>query len=477
MAKVETKEKVSVAVKLGYGSGDFAMSLAFNLPAFYLMYYFTDVFGIGATAAGVIIFSSKIWDSFVSPAMGYITDHTNTRWGSKRPYILFGALPAGISIALLFATPNIATENFRIAYGLTTFFFFCTMMTIMTVPYGALTANITSDSRERTMISAYRMTFAVVGTLVGAGATIPLVKAFGGVYLDKYYRVAENVIANTEKTINILGFRSVGILYGIILSMIVLISFFSVKERLVNSNSDGDLPSIGDNIKLILKNKPFIILTSGVLMHQIAINLMSGVVVYFFKYNLNAESMVPWAFLIILGGGGIMLPLYIYISNKKSKKFAYNLGTGIIATMAFPIFFFGDIDATITLLMFTVVGFGISTIFLSPWSMIPDTIEYSEWKTGLRREGIHYGFFQFAFKLSVAISGLFIGAVLWFSGYVPNQPQTPEALLGIKALLTMFPLFFSIIGIILISRFPIDADMHEKMLADIEMSGDVDGGY
>jgi glycoside/pentoside/hexuronide:cation symporter, GPH family len=475
MAKVEIKDKVPVAVKIGYGSGDFAMSLAFNLPAFYLIYYFTDVFGIGATAAGVIIFSSKIWDSIVSPTMGYISDHTNTRWGSKRPYILLGALPAGISIALLFATPNIASENLRIAYGLTVFFLVCTTMTIMAVPYGALTANMTSDSKERTMISAYRMAFAVVGTLVGAGATIPLVKAFGSIYLEKYYSITESFAATTEKTINILGFRSVGILYGIILSTIVLISFFSVKERLVNGTQEGDLPSIRDNIRLILKNKPFLFLSGGVLMHQIAMNMMSGVVVYFFKYNLNAESMVPWAFLIIMGVGGVMLPLYIYISNKKSKKFAYNLGTGIVATMAFPIFFFGDINATITLLMFIIIGFGISTVFLLPWAMIPDTIEYSEWKTGLRREGIHYGFFQFAFKLSVAISGLFIGAVLWFSGYVPNQPQSPEALLGIKVLLTVFPLFFSIIGIILISKFPIDANMHEKMLADIEKRGDVDG--
>lgn len=475
MAKVETKDKVPVAVKLGYGSGDFAMSLAFNLPMLYMMYYFTDVFGIGATAAGVIIFSSKIWDSFISPAMGYISDHTNTRWGSKRPYILFGALPAGISLALLFATPNLASDNLRIAYGFTMFFLFCTTMTIMIVPYGALTANMTSDSKERTVISAYRMAFAVVGSLVGAGATLPLVKAFGGVYLDKYYRVAESVAISTEKVINILGFRSVGILYGIILSTIVLFSFFSVKERFVNATEKGELPSLGDNIKLILKNKPFIILTIGVLMHQIAMSMMSSVVVYFFKYNLNAEYMVPWAFLVIMGISVVMLPLYIYISNKKSKKFAYNLGTGIIATMAIPIFFFGDINAAITLLMFVIVGFGLSTVFLSPWAMIPDTVEYSEWKTGLRREGIHYGFFQFAFKLSMAISGLVVGAVLWFSGYVPNQPQTPEALLGIKALLTVFPLIFSIIGIILISKFPIDGAMHEKMLADIEKRDDVDG--
>ncbi len=462
------RDVVPVSVKLGYGAGDFAMSMAFNLPAFYLMYYFTDVFGIAAAAAGMIMFSSKIWDSLVSPAMGYISDHTKSRWGSKRPYILFGAFPAGASIALLFATPNIASESLRIAYGLAMFFLFCTAMTMMVVPYGALTANMTSDSKERTVISAYRMAFAVVGTLVGAGATIPLVKGFGGTLFTRFYGFSDIAAEKVDVMINVLGFRSVGLLYGVILASIVLISFFSVRERPNSEAPSGGTPSFLDNARLILKNKPFLILTGGVLMHQTSINIMSGVMVYFFKYNLGNELMVPVAFMIILGVGVLMLPLYIYISHKKGKKFAYNLGTGIMVSMSIPIFLFGDISVGLTMFLLVVIGFGISTAFLSPWSIIPDTVEYSEWKTGLRREGIHYGFFQFAFKLSGALSGLIIGIVLRFSGYIANQPQTTGALIGIKALLTLIPMVFGIIGILLISRFPIDSEMHGRMVADIK---------
>jgi GPH family glycoside/pentoside/hexuronide:cation symporter len=466
MERGTNRDVVPVSVKLGYGAGDFAMSMAFNLPAFYMMYYFTDVFGIAATTAGIIMFSSKIWDSLVSPAMGFISDHTKTRWGSKRPYILFGALPAGISLALLFVTPNIVSPGLRTAYALAMFFLFCTAMTMMVVPYGALTANMTTDSRERTVISAYRMGFAVVGTLVGAGATIPLVKRFGGALFTRYYGFAEIASEKAEILINVLGFRSVGILYGLVLTSIVLVSFFSVRER--PNVKEADAPSISDNLRLILKNRPFLILTAGVLMHQTSINIMSGVMVYFFKYNLGKELMVPVAFMIILGVGVLMLPVYIYISHRKGKKFAYNLGTGIMASMSIPIFLFGDIDIRLTMFFLVIVGFGISTAFLSPWSIIPDTVEYSEWKTGIRREGIHYGFFQFAFKLSGAMSGLIIGIVLKFSGYLANRPQMPGALLGIKALLTLVPMVFCIMGIILISRFPIDAEMHERMVADIE---------
>ncbi|MBN1572402.1 MAG: MFS transporter [Deltaproteobacteria bacterium] len=465
------RDVVPVGVKLGYGAGDFAMSMAFNLPAFYMMYYFTDVFGVAAAAAGMIMFSSKIWDSLVSPAMGYISDHTRSRWGSKRPYILFGAVPAGVSIALLFATPNIASEGLQIAYGLAMFFLFCTAMTMMVVPYGALTANMTSDSRERTVISAYRMAFAVVGTLVGAGATIPLVKRFGGALFERFYGFADVASEKAEILVNVLGFRSVGILYGVVLASIVLVSFFSVRERPNAETNLGDNLTFKDNVRLILKNRPFLILTCGVLMHQTSINIMSGVMVYFFKYNLGNELMVPVAFMIILGVGVLMLPVYIYISHRKGKKFAYNMGTGIMASMSIPIFLFGDISIGLTMLLLVLVGFGISTAFLSPWSIIPDTVEYSEWKTGIRREGIHYGFFQFAFKLSGAISGLVIGVVLRFSGYIANQPQTPGALLGIKTLLTLIPMVLCIVGITLISRFPIDAEMHERMVADIKKRG------
>jgi GPH family glycoside/pentoside/hexuronide:cation symporter len=179
--------------------------------------------------------------------------------------------------------------------------------------------------------------------------------------------------------------------------------------------------------------------------------------------------------MIILGVGVLMLPVYIYISHKMGKKFAYNLGTGIMASMSIPIFLFGDKSITLTMILLVLVGFGISTAFLSPWSMIPDTVEYSEWKTGIRREGIHYGFFQFAFKLSGALSGLIIGIVLRFSGYIPNQLQTAGALIGIKATLTLIPMVFGIVGIILISRFPIDAEMHENMVVDIEMRGREEG--
>jgi sugar (glycoside-pentoside-hexuronide) transporter len=350
-----------------------------------------------------------------------------------------------LSIMLMLYCPDIGGTGARTAYALITFMLFCSLMTMITVPYGALTPALTTDSHERAIISAYRMVFAVVGTLVGAGATMPLVNLLG---------------EGSEA----LGFRRVGFLFGAVLFVIVLITFATVKERVQTQTQHS---SIKETLSLILQNRPFLILASGVMMHQIAINTMSGVVVYYFKYCLHAEHLVPVAFLSMLGTSACSIPLFLFISKKWGKKFAYNFGMGIMASMSVPLFFFGDKSVAVTLVIYVIVGIGVATVYLSPWSMIPDTVEYLEWKTGHRREGMHYGFFQFAFKLSVAIPGVLAGLVLRAVGYVPHQEQTKLALLGIKLLLTFIPLVFVFIGIYLISRYPIDDETHRRMVADI----------
>ncbi|MBN1880756.1 MAG: MFS transporter [Deltaproteobacteria bacterium] len=440
-------EIVPTGMKIGYGVGDFAHSLAFNLPAFYLIYFYTDVFHLPAAAAGLVVFIAKLWDAGVSPTMGYLVDHTKSRWGNKRPYLLFGPLPVAISIVLLFYCPDIGGSFARTAYALITFMLFCTLMTMITVPYGALTPALTTDSHQRAVLSAYRMVFAVVGTLVGAGATMPLVGLLGAGSVN-------------------LGFRRVGFLFGAIVLTIVLITFATVKERI---QTEIQRSSFRETLSLIRKNKPFLILAAGVMMYQIAINTMSGVVVYYFKYNLHAEHLVPVAFITMLGTSACSIPLFLYISKKRGKRFAYNFGMGIMAAMSVPLFFFGENNIAVSLVIFVIVGIGVATVYLSPWSMIPDTVEYLEWKTGHRREGMHYGFFQFAFKLSVAIPGAMAGLVLRIVGYVPNEEQTDLALLGIKLLLTFIPLMFVFIGMYLISRYPIDDQFHKRMVSDIAL--------
>jgi GPH family glycoside/pentoside/hexuronide:cation symporter len=140
---------------------------------------------------------------------------------------------------------------------------------------------------------------------------------------------------------------------------------------------------------------------------------------------------------------------------------------GITAALSLPIFFFAETSPALTIALFALVGFGLGTAYLSPWAMVPDTVEYAQWKTGRRREGMLYGFFFFSFKLSVAVPGLIVGTVLSLTGYTPAGPQGPEALFGIKALLTIIPAVFIIAGMVLIARFPITDEFHRRMVREI----------
>ena len=437
---------LSVGGRLGYGVADFGISLAFNLPALFLLYFFTDVFLISSAAAGLILFFAKIIDAFISPAMGYLSDHTSTRWGRKRPYLVLGAVPAAVCMVMLYAPPSIPGEFQRIAYAMTAFTLFCVFMTMLSVPYTALTADLTVDSHQRSVLTGYRISFSVTGTLVGAAATMPLVAAFGG---------------------GASGFGAVGALYALAMMGLVFVSFFSVRERTARPARDPGGGALARDLRAVFRNRPFIILTLGVMMHEIALNTMAGVVVYFFKYNMQSEGLIPAAFAVLMSASALSIPFYLRVSKRRGKRFAYNLGMGMVAALSPAIFFFAESNPELTIFLFALVGFGLGTLYLSPWAMVPDTVEYAEWKTGRRHEGLLYGFFFFSYKLSVAFPGLIVGTVLSLTGYTPAGPQGPEALLGIKALLTVIPVVFVVAGMLLIARFPITEELHRRMVREI----------
>ncbi len=436
-----------VRMKLGYGVGDLSFNIAYQTTALYLIFFLTDVYGIAAGAAGMIMFYSKIWDAVIDPAMGYITDRTKSRWGSKRPYILLGTVPLGIAFMLLFYSPALGSENLKIAYGLVTFVLFCTAITIVNVPYGAMTADLTLDSNERSVVTGYRMSFAILGALVAAGATLPVVSLLG-------------------KGDQVLGFRYMSVVYGVLIMAVLFVTFFTVSERV--SAPKEEALSLMESLKLIFSNRPFLILAAGTISHVTAVLTTAAVVNYYFKYNLKNEAMIPVAFLCLFVTAIVFMPLFVKLSTKKSKKYAYNLGIGSFAVVLVLIFFFGEKNMYLTLFFFFLGAAGMAANWLSSWSMVPDTVEYSQWKTGFRREGIIYGAFFFCQKFPAALAAFIVGLVLKHVGYVANIEQTEQSLMGIRLLLTLIPVGFIIIGIVFISLFPIDAAMHQKIRSEIE---------
>lgn len=444
-------EKVKLSEKLGYGVGDFGANLIFQTIMLFMMYFFTDVFLISASAAGLISFVSKLWDGFTDPVMGYLSDRTRTRWGSKRPYLLFGAVPLGLMFFLLFASPPLP-ESMKVVYALVLFLLLNTAYTVVNIPYGALTADMTVNAKERSSITGYRMFFAIFATLFIAGATKPLVN------LDIFADEAE-------------GFRWVMGFYALLAVMFTLLTFFSVKEKYHSSGTDSF--SLSD-IKTVLKtNRPFLLLAAGTVFHLAAVSLTAAMINYYFKYVMNREDFIPVAFLSLLGTSILMLPFWVFISNRYSKKAAFNSGMGLLALALLPLYLVDSFSYATVIPLLVAAGAGMSTIYLSPWAMIPDTVEYSQRESGLRREGILYGFFYFGQKLAAGFALLVSGLGLEMSGYLKPEEgaalqQNDEAVQGIILLTTLVPVALIFTGSLFIAKYPIDNCMHAEITEDLK---------
>ena len=444
-------QKIPLGMKLGYGIGDFAFNLVFQTISLFLVYFFTDVFMIGATVAGAIFFIAKIWNAVCDPTMGYIADRAHSRWGRNRPFLLFGAIPVGFAFFLIFFAPQISTF-WRSVYALVTFLLFSALYSFVTVPYGALTANMTMDGNERSTLTGIRMSCAILGTFATAGAAKPIIALFPS---------------------EVIGFRMIGAIFGSICAIVLLTTFAIVKERVTPPSEERK--SFREDLKMVSKNRPFIILTVSTILQMVAISLLAIMINYYFKYNFGAEKDIPIAFMCLFVTAILCMPFWVFMTKKIAKKNVLSIGTSLIGLVTLLLFILKAPDRNLIFGLFVVAGIGMSTLYLCPWAMIPDTVEYSQWKTGLRREGILYGFFNFAFKFASAFAGFIAGLGLNFFKYVPNIKQQAFTLSGIKVLMSIVPFVFIIAGIIIILFYPINEALHKKMVEDIKQGRQCEG--
>ena len=436
-------EKLSIKMKLGYGIGDLAFNLLINATSVYLLFFYTEIFGITGTAAGIIFLISKFWNAAIDPFIGAAIDRTKTRWGSKRPYMLFGAIPTAIIFYMVFAAPELES-NLRFMYGLITFLLFNSLFALTNVPYAALTATMTSDSKERSSLTGFRMTCGIIGMLLAAVLMKPLVNLFGG---------------------GAAGYRVASAIFAVFAVVIIFISFSNVREKVTEHHDEQK--SVSLNLKALGKNYPFILLVLAFVISAIAVYTIVMMVNYYFKYNFNNEGMTSAAFGTIFISAIIFIPFWVYVANKTSKRTAFVSGLMIFTVTLISIYFVDNLTISRLLMILAVSGAGMSAYMFFPWAMVADTVEYSIWKSGVRQEGFIYGFFVFGLKFAQAVAGFIAGFALDQVGFVANTTQSPETLEGIKIIMTLIPVGFISVSIILILFYPINAQMHQKMLDDI----------
>ncbi|MGQ9629764.1 MAG: MFS transporter [bacterium] len=439
---METK-KLSLKEKVGFGVCDVGGNALFTIVAFWLMNYLTDTVGLAAGLAGVALMIGKIWDAAVDPIIGFVSDRTRSRLGRRKPYILIGGVFVFISMIFMFTNPKISDQSLLFAWAISAYCILCLAYSIVNIPYSSLTPELTADFHERTVLNGYRMTFALVGTFLGAGAVLPIV----GLFSDE----------NT-------GYTAMGAIFGLLIMAVSLTTFFVIKERPspVTEKKMGILKSY----VFAFKNAPYLLILFPWVFNIVAVTIVSGILVYYFKYIYRAEGMTTMALLILLGSTMVFIPMWVKLSPKVGKNRSYAIGMFIVAFACTLAFFFGHtLGMNFVFFLMGVAGVGLSATYVSPWAIIPDTVEYDYVKTGERREGVYYGIWTFASQVGQALASLLMGGILSLSHYVPNQAiQSSEAQFGIRLLLGPMPALIFILGAAVVLFYPIDEGKYREIM-------------
>jgi GPH family glycoside/pentoside/hexuronide:cation symporter len=435
--------KLSLKEKLGFGVCDLGGNALFTIMAFWLMNFLTDTVGLAASLAGTALMIGKVWDAVTDPVMGYLSDHTKTRWGRRRPYIFLGGITVFLTMILMFTNPKMTSQNLLFWWATGAYCALCLAFTILNIPYSALTPELTSDYNERTVLNGYRMTFAVIGTFIGAGAVLP----FLGLFPDQN-----------------LGYTFMGTVFGFLIMMVSLVTFYTVREPQTTANPSKT--GIIASYLSALKNIPYILVLIPWVLNMTATTIVSGTLIYYFKYIYLNGSATTTALLILLSSAMLLIPVWVLISKAIGKKNCYAIGLTIIAVVCLIFFGYGHrLSMGFAFGMMALAGIGLSTTYVFPWSIIPDTIEYDFAKTGERREGIYYGIWTFVSKVGQALAAFLMGWVLEIFHYVPNQAlQAKETIWGIRLLFGPIPAAIFILGAVIIMFYPINEQCYQEIM-------------
>ncbi|MDG1752265.1 MAG: MFS transporter [Thalassotalea sp.] len=443
---------LSFKEKVGYGMGDMASNFYMGFFALFLLYYYTDVYGISAAAAATMLLVTKIVDAVSDPAMGIISDRTTTRWGKYRPYLLWMAIPYALLGYLLFLGPEFG-ETGKLIFAYVSYSLVMLAYTVINVPYSGLMAVIHPESGERTKAAQFRFIFASIGSLgVGASAK-PLVEFLG---------------AGDE----LLGFRLTIILFSVLSVAFFWYTFAVTKERVMPKKHEA---SIKEDMSSLFDNKSWLILVFTGVFVVIGLVARFASIAYFTKYYMGDDgtNIFLWmdeTTLIISCGllgqlfGALITPMLVTHFEKHKLMFSVNFFHAILLFFAFTIS--PDNLALITIAhTLGIMTFGIAITLL--FTMYTDCVEYGEWKSGSNSAGLTVSASMFSLKFGSAVGGAIPGFILAAFGFIANEKQSPESIEGIRYMFNILPAVFFLLGAVLILFYKIDREKLTQIERDL----------
>jgi GPH family glycoside/pentoside/hexuronide:cation symporter len=446
----QTSHELKFTEKMGYGLGDTASNFFFQTFNIFLLYYYTDVFGIPAVAVGTMFFVTKLWDAFNDPMMGAIADRTNTKQGKFRPYILWMAVPYGAMGYLMFYGPEFSDTG-KIIYAWVTYTLMMMLYTAINVPYSALMGVMTPASKQRTILASFRFVGAFGGGLLISMLVRPMVQYFG--------------IDNEAQ-----GFRITMAVFAVLSIALFWVTYATTKERVVSPPEVN--VSLKNDLKLLLSTRPWVGLCFAGILTLTSVALKSAVTIHYFKYYvLDEGAAFIWffdqtSFFLTMNSLALIIGVCCtkFLSDRLDKKpllMVLSLGSAIAAALLF----FVPPDQFWLMLGVSCAG----ALVAGPtaplvWAMYGDVADYGEWRFNRRMTGLVFSASMFAQKFGLTIGAGLSGWMLAFYGYEANVSQTTDSLMGIRLLFTFIPAGVAILNVIALSFY----DLSDKQVAQIE---------
>ncbi|BAY95445.1 MULTISPECIES: MFS transporter [unclassified Tolypothrix] len=454
-------EKLPFKTKLAYGAGDLGPAITANIAIFFLLVFFTNVAGIPAGLAGSILMVGKIWDAVNDPFVGFLTDKTKSRrWGRRLPWLLYGAIPFGVFFFLQWIVPPFSVWGkfwYYVVIGLISQVFY----TVVNLPYTAMTPELTQDYDERTSLNSFRFTFSIGGSILSLILSIIV----SSVISDRGQQYI--VLAAVCTVISVLA------LYWCVYGTRDRVLAFEAKRIQLEEPQSLPFP---EQIKIAFTNKPFLFVIGIYLCSWLGVQITASIIPFFVVNCMGLKDAdVPKVMVAVQGTALVMLFFWSNLSKKVGKKVVYFLGMILWIIAAAGLYYLQPGQLTLMYIMAIMAGFGVSTAYLVPWSMIPDVIELDELQTGQRREGVFYGFMVLLQKFGLAFGLFLVGNALQAYGFkeavagqttLPTQPES--ALLAIRLAVGPLPTVCLIAGLVLTYFYPITREMHAEIMMKLQ---------
>ncbi|WP_337970259.1 MFS transporter [Virgibacillus salexigens] len=441
--------KISVKEKISYSLGDFATGFAGVTVGSFALYYYTDVIGISASIIGAILFFSRILDAITNIIMGYLVDRTKSKHGKARSWILWSTIPFGLSLVLVFSAPTNWDDTAVLIFSIVILNLYFLAYTASNIPYGTLAALITQDSIQRSNLNTFRMIAYFSTNLLIPAITLPLVSWFGG---------------------GTIGWKITMVIYAIVLIITFFITFFFTKERVkpVQIEEDNKKTSLKTALKNLIKNKYWVLMFGIMLLSFSILGLITGVNVYYAKIILGSADIVGllnFLFTFPLLAGLFLTPLMI---KRIGRRKTISIGL-IFLIIGSSIMIFNTSSVFIISIGSIMRGIGFAPIMGNAYAMLADTIDYGEWKTGTRNDGLVYSGGGFSAILGSGIASGGIGWVLGLGGYVGgNASEQPSIVYSIiESLFIYSPIIISLL-ILLLLRFHNLDKFHLQIIKDLQ---------